>query len=168
MTTARRLSCDAAVVMLYECADGEPLSIGRRSRTIPAAIRRALQARDVGCRFPGCTHTHFLHAHHIQHWAEGGHTSMSNLVTLCAFHHKLVHEGGYTVQPVSGCELAFRTPLGQVIAPGPRKPRGDADSVAKSNRRCGINVSAETGDSNWDGERVDYDHVMFTFFARRA
>ena len=93
---------------------------------------------------------------------------MSNLVTLCTFHHKLVHEGGYTVQRISGGALTFRTPLGDVIAPSPRKPRGDADSVAKSNPRCGITVSAETGDSNWDGERVDYDHVMFTFFARRA
>ena len=93
---------------------------------------------------------------------------MSNLVTLCAFHHKLVHEGGYTVQRISGGELAFRTPLGDVIAPAPRKPRGDADSVAKSNRRCGINVYAATDDSKWDGERVDYGHVMFTFFARRT
>ena len=93
---------------------------------------------------------------------------MSNLVTLCTFHHKLVHEGGYTVQRMSDDALVYRTPLGQVIAPSPKKPRGDADSVAKSNRRCGITVSAETGDSNWSGERVDYDHVMITFFARRA
>ena len=93
---------------------------------------------------------------------------MSNLVTLCTFHRKLVHEGGYTVQHVSGGALTFRTPFGDVIAPAPRKPTGDADSVVKSNRQCGLNISAETGDSNWSGERVDYDHVMFTFFARRA
>ena len=72
------------------------------------------------------------------------------------------------MQRISGGELTFRTPLGDVIAPAPRKPRGDADSVAKFNRGCGINVYAATGDSKWDGERVDYDHVMFTFFARRA
>ena len=90
---------------------------------------------------------------------------MSNLVTLCTFHHKLVHEGGYSVQRMSDEALVYCTPLGDVIAPAPRKPRGDADSVAKSNRRCGINVYAATGDSKWDGERVDYDHVMFTFFA---
>ena len=93
---------------------------------------------------------------------------MSNLVTLCAFHHKLVHEGGYSVQRMSDEALVYRRPLGQVIAPSASKPRGDADSVAKSNRQRGINVSAATGDSKWDGERVDYDHVMFTFFARRA
>ena len=72
------------------------------------------------------------------------------------------------MQRMSDDALVYRTPLGQVIAPSPRTPRGDADSVAKSNRRSGINVSPETGDSNWSGERVDYDHVMFTFFARRA
>ena len=72
------------------------------------------------------------------------------------------------MQRMSDDALAYRTPLGQVIAPAPRKPRGDADSVAKSNRRSGINVYAATGDSKWDGERVDYGHVMFTFFARRA
>ena len=93
---------------------------------------------------------------------------MSNLVTLCRFHHKLVHEGGYSVRRMSDDELVYHTPLGQVIAPAPRKPRGDADWAAKSNRQRGITVSAETGDSNWSGERVDYDHVMFTFFARRA
>ena len=93
---------------------------------------------------------------------------MSNLVTLCTFHHKLVHEGGYTVQPVSGGALTFRIPLGDVIAPSPRKPKGNADSVAQFNLQRGINVSASTGDSKWDGERVDYDHVMFTFFARRT
>ena len=93
---------------------------------------------------------------------------MRNLVTLCTVHHKLVHEGGYTVQRMSDEALVYRTPLGEVIARSPRKPRRDANSVAKSNRRCGINVSAATGASEWDGERVDYDHVMFTFFARRA
>ena len=93
---------------------------------------------------------------------------MRNLVTLCTFHHKLVHEGGYSVQRMSDDALVYRTPLGQVITPSPRKPRGEADSVAKSNCRCGITVSAATGDSKWEGERVDYDHVMFTFFARRA
>ena len=72
------------------------------------------------------------------------------------------------MQRMADDALVYRTRLGDVIAPSPRNPRGEADSVAKSNRRCGITASAETGDSNWSGERVDYDHVMFTFFARRA
>ncbi len=61
-----------------EHADGEPLSVGRKTRTIPPAIRRALKRRDGGCRFPGCTCTRFVDAHHIRHWADGGETSMDD------------------------------------------------------------------------------------------
>jgi hypothetical protein len=69
--TSRRIACDASIVRLVADEDGEPLSIGRKSRTIPPAIRRALRARDGGCRFPGCTHRSFLDGHHIEHWADG-------------------------------------------------------------------------------------------------
>jgi len=70
--TARRLACDAGVVRLLEDAHGEPLDIGRKTRSIPPAIRRALNARDRGCRFPGCDATAHVEGHHIQHWAHGG------------------------------------------------------------------------------------------------
>jgi hypothetical protein len=53
--TSRRMACDASVVHWHETPEGEPLSIGRKSRTIPPAIRRALKRRDGGCRFPGCS-----------------------------------------------------------------------------------------------------------------
>ena len=69
--TARRLTCDASLVALLE-RDGQPLGVGRKTRSIPPAIRRALTARDRGCRFPGCGARRFLHAHHIEHWADGG------------------------------------------------------------------------------------------------
>jgi hypothetical protein len=69
--------------------------VGRRTRSIPPAIRRALTARDQGCRFPGCARRRWLHAHHIEHWAHGGHTELKNLVLLCHHHHQLVHEGGW-------------------------------------------------------------------------
>jgi predicted restriction endonuclease len=59
---------------------------------------RALQSRDKGCRFPGCTLHCYVDGHHVRHWAEGGETKLSNLVLLCRFHHRLVHEGGFTVQ----------------------------------------------------------------------
>ena len=95
LDTARRLACDATTVGLVEGADGEPLSIGRKSRSIPPAIARALRARDGGCRFPGCDRTRFTEGHHVKHWADGGETKLGNLVTLCGFHHRLVHEGGY-------------------------------------------------------------------------
>ncbi|MGH9603424.1 MAG: DUF222 domain-containing protein, partial [Terriglobales bacterium] len=94
--TARRLACDASVVAIVENEKGEPLSVGRKTRSVPPAIQRALNSRDRGCRFPGCTHKKYTDAHHIKHWAKGGETKMSNLVTLCRFHHRKVHEGEVT------------------------------------------------------------------------
>jgi 5-methylcytosine-specific restriction endonuclease McrA len=84
--------------------DGQALNIGRRARSIPPAIRRALMLRDHGCAFPGCTHTRFLHAHHLQHWLHGGATSLDNLVMLCSlcrYRHKL-HYADYRIMPTSG------------------------------------------------------------------
>ena len=95
--TSRRLACDAAVVVLHEGADGSALDVGRKTRSIPPAIRRALSARDTGCRFPGCTARH-CDAHHLVHWADGGRTSLDNLVLLCRRHHRLLHEGGYRIE----------------------------------------------------------------------
>src|SRR6202789_4137039 len=87
------------VVGVIEDGKGQPLSVGRRTRSIPPSIRRALRSRDeTGCQFPGCTYDKYLDAHHIAHWAEGGKTELSNLVTLCRWHHRLVHEGGIKVQ----------------------------------------------------------------------
>ena len=94
--TSRRLSCDASLVEMREGTDGSVLDIGRKARTIPPAIRRALSARDARCRFPGCT-ARRCDAHHITHWADGGATSLDNLVLLCRRHHRLVHEGGYGI-----------------------------------------------------------------------
>ena len=114
VATARRLGCDGSLVGLVEDAEGEPLNVGRKTRAIPAAIRRALQSRDGGCRFPGCDRSKFTHAHHIRHWADGGETRLSNLVTLCSYHHHLVHEGGYGVRVVDGM-IEFTSPGGQPI-----------------------------------------------------
>ncbi len=90
--TIRRLACDCSVVAVIENERGEPLNVGRKTRSIPPALRRALNARDRGCRFPGCTHTRYVDAHHVRHWAHGGETRACNLVTLCRFHHRKVHE----------------------------------------------------------------------------
>ena len=93
--TLRRVACDCGLVAVGR--DGEALNIGRRARSIPPAIRRALMLRDRGCAFPGCTHTRFLHAHHITHWLHGGATSLDNLAMLRTFHHHLVHTGELSV-----------------------------------------------------------------------
>jgi hypothetical protein len=95
--TSRRLSCDAGLVTVQHGEDGSVLNVGRKSRTIPPAVRRALEARDRGCRFPGCGRR-FTDAHHVKHWADGGETSLRNSVLLCRFHHRLVHEGGWRIE----------------------------------------------------------------------
>lgn len=104
--TARRLACDSSLIAIVENEKGEPLNVGRKTRTIPPAIRRALNSRDRGCRFPGCTFTRYVDGHHVKHWAHGGETKLSNLVTLCRFHHRLVHEGQVVVQTLD--DGAFR------------------------------------------------------------
>ncbi len=78
--------------------NGAPLSVGRRTRAIPPAIRRALVARDGRCQFPGCERRRFVDAHHIHHWARGGDTGLDNLVLLCRHHHRAVHEGGVSIE----------------------------------------------------------------------
>ena len=98
IATARRLCCDATVVVAHVDAHGQPLSVGRKTRTIAAAIKRALHLRDRTCRFPGCTHSRYVDGHHIEHWANGGKTALSNLMLLCSAHHTLLHEGGYRVE----------------------------------------------------------------------
>ena len=111
--TLRRLGCDTAVVGLIE-RDGKTLSVGRKTRSIPPAIRRALQHRDRGCQFPGCTNHRHVDAHHIRHWAQGGSTSVTNLVLLCRHHHRLLHEGGFTLTGTPG-RFLFRRPDGKPL-----------------------------------------------------
>jgi hypothetical protein len=94
--TTRRLACDASLTPVLE-RGGEVLSVGRRTRAVPAAIRRALEVRDRGCRFPGCNNRRWVDAHHVHHWAHGGETKLDNLISLCRRHHRLLHEGGYTL-----------------------------------------------------------------------
>ena len=111
--TARRLACDASVVRIIENEKGEPLDVGRKTRTIPPAIRRALNSRDRGCRFPGCSFKRYVDGHHVKHWAHGGETKLSNLVTLCRFHHRLVHEGGVVIQTLDDGAFRFINPNGK-------------------------------------------------------
>ena len=122
-STAMRLACDAALVALIEDSEGKPLSVGRKTRVIPTALRRALDARDKGCMFPGCSHRRYLQRHHIQHWARGGNTDIENLVRLCPTHHRLVHEGGYSVRAGDG-GFEFLRPDGSAVPPNLVGERG--------------------------------------------
>jgi len=91
--TARRWACDASIARVITIGRSEPLEVGRRTLVVPASLRRAVVVRDGGCRFPGCDRPHgWCDAHHVQHWADGGPTSLSNLVLLCRPHHRLIHQ----------------------------------------------------------------------------
>ena len=160
--TARRLACDGSLVELRERA-GEPLSVGRKTRTVPPAMRRALQARDRCCRFPGCDNRRFVDAHHIRHWAQGGETKLTNLVLLCGRHHRFVHEGGYSVAQLADDSLAFRDPWGGPIPTVPRPPPGDPDRLLEHNRLLGIDAATcESG----GGGRMDLGLVVDALLAQ--
>ena len=175
--TARRLGCDGALIGVVEGEKGEPLAVGRRTRAVPPAIRRALRVRDGGCRFPGCDRSRFVHAHHIRHWADGGETKLDNLVTLCSQHHRLVHEGGYGVRINNG-EIEFTRPNGRVMPLAGRPlgafPRGrhcggegstkpscqGGEALARSNAARGLDIDAQTARCGWMGERMDYNTAI--------
>ncbi len=132
--TARRLACDASLVRLLE-RDGQPLRIGRKTRAVPPALRRALNARDRGCRFPGCGSRRFLDAHHIEHWADGGATDLDNLLQLCGHHHRLLHEGGYRITRGPGGRLRFHRRDGRPIPECPGRTRGGPQASLPGTRR---------------------------------
>ena len=163
--TLRRIACDTALVATRTdaVAGSGVLDIGRRTRSIPPAIRRALWVRDRGCRFPGCPHTHFLHGHHIRHWLHGGPTSLTNLVLLCPRHHTLVHEGGFTIEVGTDGALVFRSPRRTPLPFCP--PRGDVEDAVLSLRQWAADRDLEIGpDTNlpwWDGSALpDYDWAV--------
>ncbi len=119
--TSRRMACDAAVVAMVHARDGSVLSVGRRTRTIPPHIRRALDERDRGCRFPGCA-CRFTEAHHVRHWADGGATSLRNTLLLCRRHHRAVHEGRVKVSVNADGTVLFVTPGGRILVDAPARP----------------------------------------------
>src|SRR3989441_2370565 len=112
--TSRRLACDATRVVMQHDVDGHITEVGARTRTIPPALRRALQHRDRGCRFPGCA-LPFGQGHDIRHWAHGSPTTLSNLALLCRRHRRAVHEEGYQVERQADGDLRFRRPDGRPL-----------------------------------------------------
>jgi hypothetical protein len=160
--TARRLACDAAKVVMTHGADGSVLDVGRRTRTVPPALRRALAHRDRGCRFPGCG-LRLCDAHHVEHWADGGATRLDNLIQLCRRHHRAVHEEGFTVELLAGGEARFRRPGGRVVEEAPALPPLSGQAVAALERRLArrsIEVDAAASLPSWEGGPVDYNHAV--------
>jgi 5-methylcytosine-specific restriction endonuclease McrA len=126
----------------------------------PPAIRRALRHRDRCCRFPGCTRGRWLDGHHVVHWADGGETSLDNLVLLCRHHHRLVHEGGFGAHVDGNGQIRFTTPAGAVI---PEAPQGRAlalpldEALETFQLKRGRAIDARTADCRRRGERMDCD-----------
>ena len=158
--TARRVACDAGVVVLRHDANGDSvLDIGRRARTVPSALRRALQSRDHNqCQFPGC-HSRRCDAHHIEHWADGGETRLQNLVSLCRFHHRAVHEAGFRVVPGdTGGQFRFLRPDGEPLPAEPPVPSCAGAPLAPTDARlaaAGISIGPDTATPEWHGESLD-------------
>jgi hypothetical protein len=137
---SRRLACDASVVEVVKGPEGSVLDVGRRHRTVPPALRRALEARDRGCRFPGCG-LRFTDAHHLEHWADGGESSLKNTVLLCRRHHRLVHEDGHCVFSDAVGQVVFFDPRGRPIAasaPPPTLAADPLDALVTRNRDRGV------------------------------
>jgi hypothetical protein len=148
--TSRRLACEASVVVMR----GE--SASRKTRVLSARLRRLLAARDGGrCTFPACGRR-IVDAHHVRHWAQGGPTELANLTLLCGTHHRLVHEGGWSVEMTDRGPL-FQRPDGRSLDRAPAPPPVDISEWQQTvDEGCGT-----TGDG-----RVDYPLAIDTVLAR--
>jgi len=181
--TSRRLACDAAVVRVTHGSDrgggadlgarlgpDAQLHVGRRTRTIPPALRRALDVRDRGCRFPGCG-LRFTDAHHVKHWADGGGTSLDNCLLLCKHHHRLMHEGRWRVRWADPGHPEFIDPRGgshydgrwraPELAPGLLAGAEGAEALIAANRERGTDPGPTAASARWKRERDIPDEVYF-------
>ena len=168
--TARRVACDAGAVVMRHAADGSVLDVGRKSRTVPPALRRALQARDRQCRFPGCN-ARRCDAHHVEHWADGGPTRLDNLVLLCRRHHRAVHEEGFLVRMGPSGDATFCWPDGRPFPAVPAAPRWTGPPLAPTDDRlaaAGIQIGPDTATPDWHGERLDLGYAIDVLWKPRT
>jgi hypothetical protein len=155
--TSQRLTCDTSRTLMRHDEAGRVVEVGARTRTIPPSMRRALQHRDQGCRFPGCG-VRIGQGHHLRHWAQGGATTLSNLAILCRRHHRAVHEEGYQVIRGPDGALHFRRPDGRSLpdVPSPPQLAGDPTTMIQERSETeGLRITARTGLPMWLGERLD-------------
>jgi hypothetical protein len=148
--TARRIACDATIVDITESPDGTVLDVGRRTRKINRRLRRALQHRDHHCQYPGCDRRR-VEGHHVQHWIDGGHTNLDNLISLCPRHHHRLHEGGFRIRPNPDGRPEFIHPHGWTIttATAPTPPQSHLNWADPHPYRDG-----------WDGTRLDLNTII--------
>ncbi len=157
-STCRRILCDAGVVPVLVDERGASLDIGRKSRLIPPAIRRALHRRDKGCRFPGCD-SKYVHAHHMEHWLSGGATRLSNLLSLCHFHHAGLHDGLFSLSGDVDAPV-FHDSRGRLLRHAPARPAGVVTVPRACNQQRGIEIDHNTSTPNWDGRPLDHHWII--------
>ena len=159
---SRRLACDAATVVMSHARDGTVLDVGRKTRTIPPAIQRALMARDRRCRFRGCDASH-CDAHHVRHWADGGTTRLDNLLLVCRRHHRAVHEEGFTVELRDDGEVRLFSPDGRSLPDVPPAPTWAGTALASTDAHlatAGLEIDPHTATPDWYGERLDLNWAI--------
>ena len=161
VSTAQMIGCTAALSWMRHDRDGTVLDLGRRRRRPNAALRRAARERDTcRCRFPGCE-SRRVDLHHIQYWSHGGRTSLDNLISLCKYHHMLVHDRGYLIAAKPGGAFAFYRPDGTGIPPSPALPPPDG-TIGDCHD---TDITPDTIIPPWYGERLDLDDAIYACFA---
>jgi hypothetical protein len=163
VSTAQMIACTAALSWMTHGDAGAVLALGRRRRRPSSAIRRAARERDHGrCRFPGCE-SRRVDLHHIQHWVNGGRTDLANLISLCPWHHKLVHDRGYLIAapPAGSGTFAFYRPDGTPLpsCPALPAPQGGISEAHDAD------ITPDTIIPPWYGERLDLNHAIWACFA---
>jgi hypothetical protein len=149
--------------MLHD-RDGTVLDVGRRRRRPTAALRRAARERDhCRCRYPGCE-SRRVDLHHIQYWGHGGRTCLTNIISLCKYHHMLVHDRGYLIAPGTGGTFTFYRPDGTLIPASPALPptEGTIDGCHDAD------ITPDTIIPPWYGEHLDLDHAIYVCLANAA
>ena len=160
--TSRRVACDAATVKMRHGSGGQLLDVGRKTRTVSPALRRALTSRDRRCRFPGCTARH-CDAHHVHHWAQGGSTRLDNLVLLCRRHHRAVHEDGFGVTLRDDGDVRFSWPDGRPLVAFRPAPSWAGAPLAPTASRLAahdITIDGHTATPHWHGERLNLAYAI--------
>ncbi|MGD0560780.1 MAG: DUF222 domain-containing protein [Streptosporangiaceae bacterium] len=154
---ARLICCDATISTMTHDTDGSILSVGRRTRKVPPAIRRAVRERDgVRCSFPNCN-SRRVDLHHIQWWSNGGETSLENLMNICRSHHRLVHAKGYIITRGHAGTYTFTDPAtGQASAPA--GPLPDATGTISATHSATITAATIKRAS---GERLDLHYAIW-------
>ncbi|WP_345607366.1 HNH endonuclease signature motif containing protein, partial [Pseudonocardia adelaidensis] len=166
-TTAERLACDARVQALLDDRRGNRMYFGRTRRLASPAQIAALTRRDGGrCQFPGCTHTRFLHAHHVLSWLFGGPTDIDNLILLCSFHHQVIHDHGYRIRRLSG-RWEFLRPDGTPIPTTAEPLTGNTESLIEMHTRARLRIDHTTLTPDWDGDRLDPQPILDVLLPRR-